>query len=297
MSCLSNKSEPITLNKLDIGGLNMHYRHCGAGEVNCLFLHGMPLSSYMWRHVMPLLSKQASCYAIDLIGMGDSDQPSIHYTHEEHVQFVADFIQAMDLSKIVLVMHGWGSVIGLTLAERYPELVSGIVCLESHIRTITHWEKLSLPVQSLISCLRDGASAQQMVMQDNYLIDKYLPACSMDRLPADVLSEYARPFQTVESRAVLLQYIQELPKGQLDTPVTNAIHTYLQWLKKTDIPKLILYGMPGFITPIDAVSNALQSWSNVSAVELPDAMHLAPESCPDAIASALQEWLEELTLS
>jgi pimeloyl-ACP methyl ester carboxylesterase len=54
----------------------MHYIDEGGGDP-ILFLHGNPMSSYLWRKIVPHLSGQGRCIAPDLIGMGQSDHPDI----------------------------------------------------------------------------------------------------------------------------------------------------------------------------------------------------------------------------
>ena len=49
----------------------MSYRDAGTGDIPVVFLHGNPVSSYVWRNVIPHVSGQARCLAPDLIGMGE----------------------------------------------------------------------------------------------------------------------------------------------------------------------------------------------------------------------------------
>ena len=46
-----------------------------------MFLHGNPTSSYLWRNIIPIVSKTGNnrCIALDLIGFGKSDKPDIDY--------------------------------------------------------------------------------------------------------------------------------------------------------------------------------------------------------------------------
>src|SRR3990167_11121560 len=104
---------------VSIKGSNMHYVDSGSGSP-ILFLHGIPTSSYLWRHIIPALSSQARCIAPDLIGMGQSDKPDIDYRVFDHIAYLEEFIDALELKNITLVLHGWGSVIGFDYARRHP---------------------------------------------------------------------------------------------------------------------------------------------------------------------------------
>jgi len=87
----------------------MHYYNMGSGDP-IVFLHGMPVSAYVWRNIIPGLSSNAHCVAPDLIGMGQSEKPAINYTISDHIAYFDAFIDALKLKNITLVLHGWGSL-------------------------------------------------------------------------------------------------------------------------------------------------------------------------------------------
>src|SRR5438045_2683022 len=96
-----------------VQGSKMHYTRTGKGNP-VVFIHGMPTSSYVWRHIIPTVAKTADCIAVDLIGMGQSDKPDIQYTIHDHIKYFTGFINELGLTDFSLVMHGWGSVIGFS---------------------------------------------------------------------------------------------------------------------------------------------------------------------------------------
>ena len=79
----------------------MHYLEIGTGDP-VLFLHGNPTSSYLWRNVLPRVSQQGRCIALDLIGMGKSDKPDIAYRFVDHARYVNGFIEALGLTNLTL---------------------------------------------------------------------------------------------------------------------------------------------------------------------------------------------------
>ncbi len=271
----------------------MHYRKIGKGQKTFVFLHGMPTSSYLWRHVMPHFSESATCYAPDFIGMGDSDKPDIDYTYEDHARYLTAFLDALNLDKITLIMHGWASVIGMRYVMDHPGKVAGLVFCEAHIRPMERWNMLALPVQELATFLKNEKQGLKAVLEDNYLIESLLPHFTLSSLSTDDMAAYRKPFQKQADRKPLWQYVKELPMGSPNSPVTQWVEEYTQWLSSSDIPKLILYAVPGFMTPISSVAWALGEWPAATAAELPDALHLAEESCPHLFVDAMTDWLNE----
>ncbi len=87
---------PFTHQFVEVNGHQMAYIEEGTGPV-VLFVHGNPTSSYLWRNVIPFVSDDHRAIAVDLIGMGASDQPDIDYTFQDHYAYLEGFIAALDL--------------------------------------------------------------------------------------------------------------------------------------------------------------------------------------------------------
>ena len=90
--------------------LRMHYVDEGEGEI-ILCLHGQPSWSYLYRHMIPLLTKAGyRVIAPDLVGFGKSDKPvnRADYTFANHVLWLKGFVEALDLSGATVGLPGLG---------------------------------------------------------------------------------------------------------------------------------------------------------------------------------------------
>lgn len=292
---VQNRLGNIESKMVEVNGSKMHYLEQGEGDI-ILFLHGMPTSSYLWRNIIPTVSKQARCIAPDLIGMGASDKPDLDYTVFDHIRYIDGFIEALGLKNITLVMHGWGSVIGFDYARRHENNIKALAFFESHVRPTTDWNMLSLPVQQFASLLARPGAAYRAVVEQNYLVKKLLPRGVISPLSAEDLAVYQKPFVSSESRKPLWQYVQELPIGKGSDEVVELISQYSHWLEKTPIPKLMMYAIPGFITTVATVQWARDHMENIELVGLDDVLHFAQESVPDLFSQKLCEWYKSLEL-
>ena len=76
----------------------MAYVEVGEGDPIVL-LHGNPMSSYLWRNVIPHLEALGRCIAPDLIGMGDSqkltDSGPGRYGFVEHRTFLDALLEEL----------------------------------------------------------------------------------------------------------------------------------------------------------------------------------------------------------
>ncbi len=86
----------------------MHYLDEGKGERTYLCLHGVPTWSYLYRRMIPLFTASgARVVAPDFIGFGRSDKPEGEstYSFEFHRDFLLDFVEALNLRNITLVVQ------------------------------------------------------------------------------------------------------------------------------------------------------------------------------------------------
>lgn len=271
----------------------IQYLQYGSQGKPVLFLHGMPCSAFLWRRVMPQLAENNYCIAPNLMGMGGSGESGVAYTILDHVNYIEAFIDQLKLKDILLVVHGWGSLVGLDIAARRPELFRGLVMCESHLRPVESRSDLALPVQELLNQLGEGEARRKRVVEQNFLIDTWLPSYTMKKLNSEEMNFYRSQFVDLANREVLLQYINDLPVGDGKDDATQLISNYSTWLESSALPKLLLYGIPGFITTMKTVTWAKESLPNLTLAEVPDALHFIPETSPNVFSLAVNEWLDE----
>lgn len=110
-------------------GFRMHYADEGPrdGDV-VLCLHGEPTWGYLFRDLIPALSRTHRVIVPDHMGFGKSETPSQRsYWLQDHIDNLEQFVLALDLTGITLVMHDFGGPVGMGLAARHPERIRRIV--------------------------------------------------------------------------------------------------------------------------------------------------------------------------
>lgn len=104
----------------------MHYLDEGKGET-ILFVHGIPEWSYLYRDVIRQLSPAYRCIVPDHLGFGLSDKPATAaLTPAAHAARLYDFIRALSLQDIHIVLHDFGGPIGAGAITAHPELFRSI---------------------------------------------------------------------------------------------------------------------------------------------------------------------------
>lgn len=284
---------PFKSNFIDVLGSKLHYVDEGKGDP-IVFLHGIPTSTYLWRNIIPSLSENARCIGLDLIGLGKSDKPDIDYTISDHIEYFQAFCDALNLDNITLVMHGWGSVIGFDVAMRQPDKFKALAFLESHIMLPSERDMISLPIQEITMLLSSPDGGHDVIMNSNYYVNKVMPLGVLRPLSDKEMQAYQAPFQSPGSSRPIWQYLQELPLGDDETEATQIIARYSKELQISQLPKLMMYGIPGFLTTIEMVQWARDHLPHLTQIDIGDALHYPQESNPDAISNALKEWYGQL---
>ena len=114
---------------MSANGIRLHVAECGDGPLVVL-LHGFPEFWYAWRHQLVGLAERGyRAVAIDLRGYGDSDKPPRGYDLWTLAGDVAGLVPALGEDRAAVVGHGWGGVVGWTVAALHPRRVNALVAV------------------------------------------------------------------------------------------------------------------------------------------------------------------------
>ncbi len=110
-------------------GASLHVARYGYGDEPIVLLHGFGTSSFLWRHVGPMLAVQGfRVYAVDLFGYGESDRPfDGDYGLDAQSGYLDVAMTALQLPKATVVGQNLGALVGLRLAYDRPERVDRLV--------------------------------------------------------------------------------------------------------------------------------------------------------------------------
>ncbi|MGB3509820.1 MAG: alpha/beta hydrolase [Microcoleaceae cyanobacterium] len=106
----------------------LFWREIGSGP-NVVFLHGSWYDSSQWLPIMNGLSEDYHCFAIDLPGFGESEFSSTHYSINQMVESLAEFLAALKMEKVYLVGHSLGGWVAASYALKYSDRVLDLILL------------------------------------------------------------------------------------------------------------------------------------------------------------------------
>jgi haloalkane dehalogenase len=197
-----------------------------------LCMHGEPSWSYLYRHMIPpLVAAGHRVVAPDLVGFGRSDKPveQASYTYERHVDWMLQWLRAVDLTDITLVCQDWGGLIGLRLLTTEPDRCARVVVANTFLPTgdrpagaaFLNWQRFSQEVE---------------VFDCGFIVNM---GCSTD-LPDDVVAAYNAPFPDDRSTAGARRFPMLVPTSP-DDPSAAANRAAWDVLEAWDKPLLTAF--------------------------------------------------------
>jgi haloalkane dehalogenase len=274
--------------RLAVHDSHMTYVEVGVGDP-IVFLHGNPTSSYLWRNVIPQLAGRGRCLAPDLIGMGRSGKvPSGRYRLADHVRYLDAWFEALDLRRVTLVVHDWGSALGFHWARRHPERVKALVYMEAIVRSVA-WAEWPEAARKIFQALRTPAG-EEMILAKNVFVERILPASVLRGLAPEEMERYREPFREPgESRRPTLTWPREIPIDGEPADVSGLVNEYAAWLARSPLPKLFVNANPGSIL-VGAQRQFCREWPNQQEVTVKGS-HFLQEDSPVEIGQAIARFL------
>jgi pimeloyl-ACP methyl ester carboxylesterase len=103
------------------------YVERGDGPV-ALFIHGVPLNGYHWRHVIDRVQHRRRSIAIDLMGLGYSEiAPAQDVSFRAQARMIAEVIDKLGIDRVDLVGNDSGGAIAQIFAASHPERLRSLV--------------------------------------------------------------------------------------------------------------------------------------------------------------------------
>ena len=283
---------PYEKKSVEVDGYAMAYADEGAGDP-VVFLHGNATSSYMWRNIMPYLEGMGRLIAIDNIDQGDSAK-LIHsgpdaYTLAEHQTFIDGTLDALGVTdNVTFVMHDWSGPLGLTWAQRHADAIRGLAFCETLVCNHASYDDYPDAVSGLLRRLR-GPEGEQLVLEENFFVEKVFTAGVMRDIDAETKAEIRRPYaEAGEARRATLTWPRQIPIAGKPKDVAELVDGLAAWMTGNEIPKLFINVEPGQIV-FERDLEIIRSWPNQTEVTV-RGLHHPQEDSPDDIGAALRDW-------
>jgi haloalkane dehalogenase len=279
---LSRTLFPFESRFISAEGTRFHYVDEGRGPT-LLFLHGGPMSSFMWRHQLGALRDRYRCVAVDLPGLGLSQTPLVR---GEGFARMADslqsFVRALGLESFTLIVHATSAPSGLEMAIRERARVRGL-CIGNTFA----WPIALDPKMGKMIGIVSSRLFRFLVVRLNLLARI---AASRGRrtgkFTAEERAAVLGPYHELRARAHLANLLYGL---RVETPFFARLEERLSTL--ADVPTLLVFGQEDNNYKAGALDRFARHLPKHTSAVLPGAAHFLTEDAPEAYTSALEGWL------
>jgi haloalkane dehalogenase len=269
---------------VEVNGPRVHYIDEGQGEI-ILCLHGEPSWSYLYRKMIPSLSRDYRVMAMDFVGFGRSDKftERAEYSFQMHYNTLVGFINALDLRDITLVVQDWGGLIGLPVAAALPDRFARLVIMNTGLPTGD--ERMSEGFKAW----RNFAAQVPDMDIGRVIVSGTIHG---DQMSSDVVAAYDSPFPDAIYKAGAMAFPLLVPVTP-DDPASPAMRQARERLAQWRKPALVMFSDGDPITRgADRFFRALiPSAKDQPEITIHDAGHFLQEDKGEEIAQHILEFL------
>ncbi len=273
--------DPSHLRHLTISGCDVRYLRFGGGRPIVL-LHPLRTQLDYFLPLLRALDQGFDVVAPDLPGHGQSSAPAVAYTAKYFTDSVERFLDACDLTDVVLVGESIGASIALGLAARQSPRISRVVALNPYDYGRCGGIRRSSPLANVLFTLmlwpvigsmvaRTGTKGILRRVLEGGLHDRrLLPSELVDALHrAGALPGHARAF-----RSLCVHW-----KSWIDA---RAAYSAIR------CPVTLVYGDDDWSRPKEREANA-QTIPDASSLLLKDSGHFSSLEAPQRVAQIIRE--------
>lgn len=271
----------------DLDGVRLHYLIAGQGS-SVVLLHGVPESSYTWRHVIPLLAGEYRLIAPDLRGLGDSSRPSGGYDKKTMAADIwALAHDHLGVERFAVVGHDFGAPVAFRVAADHPDAVTHLVLLDVGVPgdrppgtaggSAPKWWHLFHQVPDLPEALIAGRERM-------YLEHTVTAICDNPVFSDADFSEYVRTYSLPGAMRALCELYRALPQDVADN------RALLDTGFKLPMPTLGLGGSGPNGRGEDVVDSLRHVAKQAEGGVIPGSGHWIPEEKPKELAQRLRSF-------
>jgi pimeloyl-ACP methyl ester carboxylesterase len=272
------------------------YFEQGQGPV-ALFIHGVPLNGYHWRHIIAALKHRRRCIAIDLMGLGFTEIASTQdVSFTAQAQMIAEVLDGLAIDKVDLIANDSGEAIAQIFAARHPDRLTSLVLTNCDVHD--GWPPPQvLPLMELsrkgeIAKVFGPTAERPDLARERYARGEPVPLFRSYADPSILTDELIRLYlQPPLSSPARIDAFQRYWLG-FDNRHTVAIHDALKTLH---VPTLIVWGLKDIFFDVKWAYWLKDTIPGVRRViEVQDARLFFPEDRPEALAPPIQKFWDEI---
>lgn len=261
-------------------GTEIAARVRGQGPPVVLLPAGPGDSELSWRHVVPFLSKQCTCYLLETRGRGESGD------HPDHspVRLVEDVVAFIERIGEPVGLVGWGSALWARVAAENTGLVSAVAAYEPGADEVMSEET--------VARLADAFTRVGELVSDGRLLDAaqtFVEHSGVIYTDEDLASGVPSEFWVASAPNLPIFFLeqQQAAQSEYSSPTDPSV------LGTITVPLLLLHGSLSRPWFADSVRHVARHVANATVHQISDAAHFGPYTQPRAVTAEMIRFLTE----
>jgi pimeloyl-ACP methyl ester carboxylesterase len=264
-------------------GIKIHVLEAGTG-IPVYLQHGNPTNGLLYRKIwQELPTDRMRLIMPTMVGLGFSTKiPASQHTLDNHVRWMNAALRQLDLGGVVYVGQDWGGAVGLGALMRSPELLKGMVILNTGWTAPKEKFELSRPHAIAATPIMGEILLENVVSVFDRIHEAQGDPAS---IPPEVAALYSRPVRESGNIKGPLALMRMVPTGpdHPTSPLMGEVEAYAKTLK---VPTEIVWGMRDpILSRILPVMTEMYPEARVTETQ---AGHFLQEEVPVEIAEAIE---------
>ncbi len=265
-----------------------------------IFLHGFPESHRTWRHQLHNLARDYHVLAPDQRGFAGSDKPEEveEYETGKVVQDLIALADAFDIGRFTLVGHDWGGAVAWAAALKHGDRIKRLVIVNAphpliFQRTVIEDEAQRAASQYIRAFRTPGMEAAIKAMGLRTFLEKsFKPHVDLRLISEAERDAYVSDWDQPGALTAMLNWYRA---ARIDVPAIDEKAHKPLWTRapfpKLKMPVLVVWGLKDkALLPIQ-IEGLDELVEDLRIVAEPDAGHFIPWEKPEAVTTAIRDFI------
>lgn len=285
MKAIQKKLFPFESKWVDIGGNQIHYIDEGHGNT-ILFCHPSIATSFMYRHLVRLLSPSCRCIALDFPGFGQSTAgKGYENSIQSQANIITQLVEKLSLRNLYPVVQEIGGHAAIISLLSTPQKIKGIIITDTILFPVSEYPRISRMLEFI-----NGRFFNFLNTRFNFMIRvAYRFGIRNRKLSKDERQVYKDTFDTPEKRGLITCMLYQLKSEEA---VMRRIKQGFETVLNAK-PALLIYGSkdPVYELGIARRIKEMLPFSELHLIE--DEGHFPHEGAPDQMAQIITKWMTD----
>ena len=274
-------------------------------EIAIVLIHGFGACKNHWRFNQKAISSLAPCYALDLLGFGESSQPksyllyekktsnSFNYCFENWSKQVFDFCHEVVKKPVLLVGNSIGGVIALNTSNKLSSKCLGVILIDCAQRTM---DDKRLVEQSLL--MRFLRPVIKTLVRQRFLSSNLFKNAANRTFIEKVLKSAYPSGNNIDEELIDMLFKPTQGKGAPEAfrGFINLFDDYLapDLLKNFKNPVHLIWGEKDPWEPVKEAQKWFETFECIQSLEvIKDAGHCPHDEMPEKVNPIIKKIIQE----